>query len=198
MHPYTTDSNERKLVPLYIAILSILVAWIFFKVLEVVQVTLPWWIDAPSIFGFYGLFYAIFDKYSWKWELLQRIGIVKVPNLNGTWKGYLASSFDEHAEKRDATIKIFQSWTQISIVLETSNSKSVSLIAAVITRNPLAQVLSYEYLNEPIPDAKPTMHTHRGTARLTMQADGKKFEGEYYSGRDRQNFGIIRFERTSS
>ena len=64
MHPYTTDSSERKLVPLYIAILSILVAWIFFKVLEAVQVTLPWWIDAPSIFGFYGLFYAIFDKYS--------------------------------------------------------------------------------------------------------------------------------------
>jgi hypothetical protein len=121
--------------------------------------------------------------------------VVKVPNLNRTWNGYVTSSFDEHATKYDATLKIFQNWTRVSIVLETNYSKSSSLIAAIVTEDPNGMVLSYEYLNEPKPNAKHTMHTHRGTAMLTIQSNRKALEGQYYSGRDRQNFGILKFER---
>ena len=169
MHPYTTDSSERRFVPLYIAGVSVLAAWILNRVLGAMQFTLPWWIDAPSVIGFYGLLYATFNKYLWRWWILRTIGVVKVPDLNGTWKGYVASSFDEHATKYDATLRIFQNWTLISIILETNYSKSSSLIAAILTENPGGAMLSYEYLNEPVPNAKHTMHTHRGTARLTMQ-----------------------------
>ena len=196
MHPYTTDSSERRFVPLYIAGVSVLAAWILNRVLGAMQFTLPWWIDAPSVIGFYGLLYATFNKYLWRWRILRTIGVVKVPDLNGTWKGYVASSFDEHATKYDATFRLFQNWTLISIILETNYSKSSSLIAAIVTENPGGTMLSYEYLNEPVPNAKHTMHTHRGTARLTMQSNGKTLEGEYYTGRDRQNFGILMFEGT--
>jgi len=196
MHPYTTDSSERRFVPLYIAGVSVLAAWILNRVLGAMQFTLPWWIDVPSVIGFYGLLYATFNKYLWRWRILRTIGVVKVPDLNGTWKGYVASSFDEHATKYDATLRIFQNWTLISIILETNYSKSSSLIAAILTENPGGAMLSYEYLNEPVPNAKHTMHTHRGTARLTMQSNGKTLEGEYYTGRDRQNFGILMFEGT--
>jgi len=191
MHSYATDSNERKFIPLYIAVASVLAALVLNRVL----IHLPWWIDAPSIIGFYGLFYAIFNKYLWRWRILQAIGVVKIPDLSGTWNGHVASSFDKHATRYDATFKIFQNWAQISVILETNYSKSSSLIAAIITKNPGGAVLSYEYLNEPVPNAKHTMHTHRGAARLTMQSDGKVLEGEYYTGRDRQNFGILRFKR---
>jgi len=196
MHSYATDSSERKSVPLYIGCTSVLVAWALNRVLGAIQFALPWWIDAPSVIGFYGLVYAIFNKYLWRWRILRTIGVVKIPDLNGTWEGYVASSFDQHATKYDATITIFQNWTQISIILETSNSKSSSLIAAIVTEDPNSMVLSYEYLNEPKPNSKHTMHIHRGTARLTLQSDGKMLEGEYYTGRDRQNFGILRFKRT--
>jgi len=196
MHSYTTDSCERKFVPLYIAGASVLAAWVLNRVLGAMQFTLPWWIDAPSVIGFYGLVYAIFNKYLWRWRILRTIGVVKVPDLNGTWSGYVASSFDQHATKYDATIRIFQNWTRISIILETNYSKSSSLIAAIVTKDPSGTVLSYEYLNEPMPNSKHTMHTHRGTTRLTMQSNGKALEGEYYTGRDRQNFGILRFKRT--
>jgi len=195
MHPYATDSNERKFVPFYIAGLSILTAWIFKWVLGSMQFSLPWWIDAPSVIGFYSLFYTVFNKYLWRRQILRTIGVVTVPDLNGTWKGHVASSFDEYATKYDATIKIFQSWTGISIILESIYSKSRSLIAAIVTENSSGTILSYEYLNEPMPNTKHTMHIHRGTARLTMQPNGKSFEGEYYTGRDRQNFGILRFKR---
>lgn len=196
MHLYTTDSGERKFVPLYIAGVSVFAAWGLNRILGAMQFTLPWWIDAPSVIGFYGLLYAIFNKYLWRWRILRTMGVVRIPDLNGTWNGYVASSFDEHATKHDATFKIFQNWTRISIILETNYSKSSSLIAAIITEDPNGTVLSYEYLNEPMPNAKHTMHTHRGTARLTMQPNGKVLEGEYYTGRDRQNFGVLGFERT--
>ena len=196
MHAYTTDSSERKFVTLYIACLSILAAWAFNRFLEAMQLTLPWWINAPSVMGFYGLLYTIFNKYIWKWRILRTIGIVKIPDLNGIWNGYVASSFDRHNTKYDATLKISQNWNQISVILKTNYSKSSSLIAAIITEDPGGAVLSYEYLNEPMPNAKPTMHTHRGAARHTMQSNGKVLEGEYYTGRDRQNFGILRFEQT--
>ena len=93
------------------------------------------------------------------------------------------------------TVNIHQSWTQISIILETDYSKSHSLIAAIVIENPTGILLSYEYLNEPLPNAKITMHTHRGTCRLTIKANEKVIVGDYYTGRDRQNYGGLRFER---
>ena len=195
MHTYTTDSSERKFVPLYIAGASILLTWGLNRILALAQLIIPWWIDAPSVTGFYSLLYTFFDKYLWKLRILRTIGIVKVPDLNGAWNGYVASSFDEHAKRYKATIRISQTWTRIVIILETNHSKSRSLIAAIVTEDSSGMILSYEYLNEPKLNAKHTMHVHRGTARLTLKSEGKVLEGEYYTGRDRQNFGILRFER---
>ena len=196
MHPYATDSSERNFVLLCLAGISILTAWIFNGAVGYAQFTLPWWIGAPSIIGLYGLLQVIFDKCLWRWRILRAIGVVKVPDLNGTWKGHLASSFDDHSTNQDATIKISQRWTQISIILETNYSKSHSEIATISIEDPTDVVLSYEYLNDPIPNANRAMHIHRGTGRLTIQPDGKTFEGEYYTNsRDRQNFGTLTFER---
>lgn len=195
MHSYATDSNERKLVPFLLAILSVLSAWFLKRVLGVLEFTIPWWLDAPSVVGFYWMFYIIFDKYLWKMHILRKTGLVKVPDLHGTWEGYITSSFNAHAAKYNGTIKICQNWARIIIDLRTQNSKSHSLTAAILTENQNAIVISYEYLNEPMPNAKTTMHTHRGTARLMLTPDGQTFEGAYYTGRDRQNFGVLSFSR---
>jgi hypothetical protein len=172
-----------------------LAAWILSGILEALRLTVPWWIDAPSVIAFYGMFYALFDKVFWKKKIFRSIRVVKIPDLNGTWKGWVASSFDEHATRHDATIKIFQNWTRMNITLETPLSKSHSLIAGIITETSSEIGLNYEYLNEPIPNAKNTMHIHRGTARLVFHPEKKVLEGEYYTGRDRRNFGLLKLER---
>ncbi len=195
MHHYATDSNERKLVPVLLAIVSILASWALYNALGVLQLAIPWWFDAPSVMGFYGLFYSIFDRRLWRIPIIQKIGLVNLPNLNGNWEGYLLSSFDEHSTKYDARIEIIQSWTRISIILRTENSESHSIIATLTTENPGGIILSYAYLNEPKANAKKTMHIHRGTAWLTLVKSGEMFEGEYYTGRDRQNYGSLHFER---
>jgi len=196
MHPYTTDSHERTVVPLLLAGASMGSAYFLTHVvLAALPFAPPWWIDIPSVVGLYHGFHALFDKYLWRVPVLRRIGLVKVPDLDGTWKGHIASSFDAYKTKRDVTIEIRQSWKQISINLATQNSKSHSLTAAILTENPNAILISYEYLSEPRPDVASTMHAHRGTTRLTLAPDKKALDGEYYSGRDRRNIGALSLRR---
>jgi hypothetical protein len=163
------------------------------SILETFKIEILWWIGGPSVLGLYGLFYLFFNEHLWKISLFKRIGLVKVPNLNGTWKGKVISSFDDHKNKTSATIEIKQKWNQIEIFQDTKTSRSKSVIGSIITYELTGAILSYEYINEPKANAKDSMHVHRGTARLIYIKDKKQLEGEYYTGRDRQNFGVLKF-----
>jgi hypothetical protein len=197
MHPYATDSNERQYIPLILAGLAIAAALLLSYLLDAFSIQIPWWIDAPSTMGFYGIFFSLFNKKIWKMELLRSIGLVKVPVLEGPWKGTITTSFDEHASTHDVEIQIIQTWTRIAVNLEGKDSKSNTLAATLLTESPEGIVLSYQYRNEPLPHAVDAMRIHYGTARLTFSNTGR-LEGEYYSGRGRQNFGSISLERKRS
>ena len=193
MHPYSIDTEERKNILFFLAVVCIFLAWSFFKILNNYQITLPWWVESPSVLFFYGLLFVIFDK--WSWEFFRKIGFVKIPNLNGEWKGHLKSSFGEHSSEIKTTLKIFQTWTRIKILLTTEQSSSQSQTASIIIDAPEGKYLSYQYINEPKPNAVKTMSMHRGTARLLFNEKENTFSGEYYSGRNRRNFGSLYFKR---
>src|SRR5713101_1785156 len=170
MHGYSTDSGERRIVPLLLASVAITLAWLSSKILAVMHLSLPWWLDAPSTLGFYGAFYALFDR-----------------NL---WRGYLISSFDGHVKRHDLMINIFQSWTQIAVFLTTETSMSRSCAAVIQVDDPDGLTLTYQYQNQPLANAMRTMHMHYGTAMLRM-SDDDTLTGDYYAGRDRRTFGRI-------
>lgn len=195
MHPYATDSDERRRLPLYMVGLAILLAWALHRGTGAVGVSLPWWIDAPSVAGFYGLIYVAFDKLAWKLPLARKVGLVKVPDLNGKWLGIVKPSGGEHAFEHPAAVEINQTWRDLCIRLRTENSGSRSVIGAVITQEAGEAVLNYEYVNEPNAQAVDGMHMHRGTARLRLTGDGEVLEGEYYTGRDRKSHGTLRLNR---
>jgi hypothetical protein len=139
------------------------------------------------------LYWNIFDKWIWKWSVLRLVALVKVPNFSGVWIGYAVSSYrDEKGQKKrhDVRITIRQQWTQCSVRLETETSQSESRIGAVIIGDVGPPSLSYEYRNQPRAHAAATMHGHPGMTRLEM-IDGTHLEGEYYTGRDRQNYGTL-------
>lgn len=193
MHPYSIDIEERKNILLFLAISSIILSWIFYKILGNYQISLPWWVESPSVLFFYGLLFIAFDK--WLWRYFRVIGLVKTPNLNGEWDGYIKTSFDNHSSKVKATLKIFQNWTRIKILLKTDQSSSQSETASITVDTPEGKYLTYQYINDPRPNAVETMSIHRGTARLLFDEKKNSLEGEYYSGRDRQNFGSLYFFR---
>lgn len=140
--------------------------------------------------GFYGLFYGAFDRWIWRVRLLRSIGVIKVPDLNGAWDFRIISTFRK--TEVEATVTIHQTWRTIQLRLETAQSRSSSQIASILTDDPNEFVLDYEFLNTPKQGAAvATMHMHRGSAEIRFQKNGAiaNGEGEYYSGRDRENQG---------
>lgn len=193
MHPYSIDIEERKNILLLLAVVSIVLLWGFYKALNYYKIILPWWLESPSVLFFYGSFFVIFDK--WAWKFFRKISFIKTPNLIGEWTGHLKTSFDEHSSEIEATLKIFQTWTRIKILLTTEQSTSHSETASIVIDTPEGKYLSYQYINEPKPEAVKTMSIHRGTVRLLFNEKENTLVGQYYSGRDRQNFGSLSFKR---
>src|SRR5712671_3482493 len=197
MHGYSTDSNERRVVPLLLASVAIALAWMSSKSLAAAHLSVPWWMEAPSSMAFYGVLYTLFDKYLWRNGLVHKLGLVRIPNLMGRWRGYLITSFDGHGKRHDLVINIFQSWTQISVFLTTRTSMSRSCAAVIQVDDPEGVALIYQYQNQPLADAMKTMHMHYGTAMLRV-SDGGCLVGDYYAGRDRRTFGRIYCRRQLS
>jgi len=193
MHPYSIDTQERRNIFLLLAVISIILAWGFYNVLNRYHIVLPWWVESPSVLFFYGLLFVIFDR--WAWKVFKKIGLVNTPDLGGEWKGHLKTSFDNHSSEMKATLKIFQAWTRIKILLTTEHSVSHSETASIVIDAPEGKYLSYQYINEPKSNAVKTMSIHRGTARLLFNEKENTLIGEYYSGRDRQNFGSLNFKK---
>jgi hypothetical protein len=193
MHAYSIDIEERKNILLFLAIISIVLSWGLFRVLNNFRISLPWWFESPSVLFLYGLLFVFFDR--WAWKFFRKLSLIKTPNLNGEWKGYLKSSFDDHAAQIKATLKVFQTWTKIKILLTTELSVSQSETASILTDTPEGKYLNYQYINEPIASAVKTMSIHRGTVKLLLNEKDSVFVGEYYCGRDRQNFGSLNFTK---
>ena len=194
MHGYSTDTDEKRVVILFLAALAIGLAWVSSNLLAAIHLAMPWWADAPSSMFFYGVLYALFDRHLWRHPLMRKLGLVKTPNLTGCWRGYLTSSFDNHAKRHVLSLDIFQSWTQISIFLTTVTSISWSCVAFIQVSDPEGVALIYQYENQPLADATRTMHMHNGTAMLRMP-NGSRLAGDYYAGRDRGTFGRISCRR---
>ncbi len=194
MHGYSTDSNERRVVPFLIAALAIGLAWMLSRFLASIQLPVSWWVHAPSSMGFYGALYALFDRQLWRNRFVRKLGLVRVPNLAGHWQGYLTSSFDDHVKRHDLEVQIFQTWTQISITFSTATSESRSCVAAIQVADPDGTALIYQYENQPQAAAMKTMHMHFGTAMLRV-SNGSLLTGDYYAGRDRRTFGRISCRR---
>lgn len=195
MHAYCTDSQERRNVIIGIALLSVPLAYGLHWVTKAFNWQIPWWMDAPSVWGIALVLYELFDKWLWRQPLLQKIGIVKLPDLNGKWHGTGHTSFDER-KPYEIDLIIKQTWTHISIYLETNQSNSRSLTASLSVNEPEGPVLTYEFRNDPKSNAPSSMHSHRGTAVLKLKSSDC-LEGEYYSGRDRQNYGSLTLGRVS-
>ncbi len=173
-----------------LALLAIALAWVTSKSLATAHLSFPWWADAPSSMAFYGVLYILFDRYLWRNSLVYKLGLVRIPNLTGRWRGYLITSFDGHAKRHDLMMNIFQSWTQIVVYLTTAASISRSCAAVIQVDDREGASLIYQYQNQPLANAMKSMHMHFGTAMLRV-SNGGCLVGDYYAGRDRWTFGRI-------
>lgn len=197
MHPYTTNAEDKMKIYGLIAFVSVVASLALFSLLKWLQIEAPWYIDTPSVIAFFGIFYKLFDSWLWKTTLSNKTSLITTPDFSGIYKGYILSSYDVYTKEYRATLSIKQTWTNISIILTTDNSRSESVLGMIITNIPDGYKLLYAYQNKPKSDASNTMHSHDGTANLLLFSKDQKIilEGDYYTGRDRQNHGRLYFQK---
>lgn len=143
----------------------------------------------PEAVTVYAGFHLLFVKWLWKIPLL-RGWLVPLPNLTGTWKGTLTSTWqggsDGSAATRDITLVIRQRFSSISCVLYTAESSSES-DAAVLKDGGETEIpiLSYNYQNTPKVSVRQRSNIHLGAAVMRLHTSSKDWilRGEYWTNR---------------
>lgn len=169
--------------------LSLVLAWSFYQILP----NPPFWVETISPIFAYGLLYSLFEKYAWSWGIFRFFGIVRVPNLNGRWKGKQRSSYKENGDNTEipAYLEITQSFSKIYIKAFYEKSQSESWVASFAEINGDGY-LFYTYDNDPNSLKAGTMQNHKGTVKIKYLPKENKLLGIYFNSIG--NHGEMQFE----
>ena len=136
------------------------------------------------------ILYTIFARFLWKLPIFNN-WLVPFPNLNGTWKGYICTTWidpktDERPEPIPAILTIKQSFLKVSCVMRTTEMTSRSLVSNfVIDKQNQLERLIYTYDSNPIETVKDRSPQHCGTMSFDIPKEPKKnmLAGGYWTGR---------------
>ena len=191
MHQYQIEGRDRTVAAFVVA--SVPLAWLIHMAFDTLGINPQWWVSVPSLAACYSVLYWLFDHYLWKLGLLRRLGLIMLPDLNGTWDGEVKSSYSKFGDPFPVCVTIVQRWSKMVVRLDTEHSRSQSTMASLKTIDLPHPELSYQYVNEPKPNAPDTMEMHRGTTTLELICCS--LEGGYYTGRGRGELGTLKLRR---
>ena len=188
-HQYSADTKDRRLVHVYFTILAVLFSYLLNWIAHNTFLKIPWWLDAPAIFGFYGLIYFLFNNMLWKIRTFRFLFRIKTPDWNGEYKCILRSSFDNFQSEKDLIVRITQNWETILIQTITNSSISNSLAGSFSINDSCLPQFTYEYINKPNNDANTSLNIHYGMASIIVESGLLK--GEFFNGRGRNSYGTF-------
>ena len=191
MHSYEIEGSGKVVVA--ITGVSILLVWLLQVGLGAIDFEPEWWLSLPSFAGCFSGLHWLFDHYVWRLGLLRKLRLIQVPDLNGKWAGVVESSYSQAGPAHSVSVTVMQRWSKMALTLETEHSRSTSTTAHLRTIDLPNPQLSYQYVNEPKPNAPGTMEMHKGTATLELVGTG--LEGDYYTGRGRGEVGTVKLRR---
>lgn len=193
MHQYQTDDSVKTNFLIIAVLLAVALTYLFAAAMDKLQIQIPWYFESPSILGVFGAIYLLYDKWLWKTKWVQKLDGIKTPNISGEWNVDILTSHNDFSEKIAGKAIIRQSAFKISIALETEASISNSIHAALMRTEKISEYeLTYNYINHPKANSAKTMNIHLGTVHIAVH-DSKSMDGEYFAGRNRQNYGRIIF-----
>lgn len=199
MHRYAKPKAYIK-VYLILAAFSVLFAFLTSKILipyiEELSGADFWYLEIPSVLGYFSILYGIFDTHLWKVSFINQF--LDLPNLNGQWKGTLQSSFNDYSVDYPHEFIIDQTFSKIHIFNEVETSESHSIMGAINRLNSKYMVLKFEYLNEPTKPNPSGMVSHYGVNTLKIYENGTKLKGEYYTDKNRKTHGNMRLVKVES
>jgi len=115
---------------------------------------------------------------------------VRVPDLQGTWKGEFHSTWTNPeakaaSEPRPMLLVIRQTFHSVSCTVFTEESGSTSRAAQIAVDETNGEIsLSYNYTNRSKPTLRERSPIHDGAANLRVISEPTRMlEGEYWTGR---------------
>lgn len=157
------------------------------------EFTIPVWVETPSIFGLFGVFFALFDRYFWKYRVIKVFGLPKIPNLNGKWKATISrrDENDNEVKKKESDVIINQNYSKFNLLMKDEGATSDVKMATFQISNPINRRIIYTYVCEPHATAPDEFQMHEGTTTLEIMEGDKEMSGNYYSGKGRRHHGTV-------
>jgi hypothetical protein len=131
---------------------------------------------------------SLFERWGWRWSPLHPY-VVGQPVVSGTWRGDLASLWENEAGERPPMktvyLTISQTLTTLFVRLLTDESASDQMAGSVKKLPSGNWVISYTYTNTPRLERRKGSPPHLGGAALTIFGEPPtRIEGEYWTDRD--------------
>lgn len=183
--------NIRKELLVWIRLGGFVIIWIAVLFFSKTALSINW--DAikklPDVVMIYVFISLFFTKWAWKWKIF-RGWLVPLPNLQGTWKGYLDSTWIDpstglRASPKKIVLVIRQTFSTLSCVTFTEESDTFSTTAQINQDDESGVFrLSYNYTNRPRSSVRDRSEIHDGAAILKIISEPKKkLKGEYWTSR---------------
>lgn len=199
MHPYSIDNNDRFRILWIVIPMAVIIAWLLHEYLLPnipVYEELKWLLRIPtSALALIYVFYKWFEKDLWH-RFNNWFGLVKTPNLSGTYQGTLKSSRDNFQTETEITVNIEQTLRYLLLTLSTSTSSSKSEMAALIPEAPDGPMLIYAFHNDYKKISEPEMQYHRGLSSLIYNEIEDSLNGTYFTSPERGYHGEIYLEQS--
>jgi len=183
--------NIRKEIFVWIQLGLFVVIWVAVLLISGSTMEISW--DAikklPDVVTIYVLLTLLFTKWAWRLPIFSG-WLVPLPDLQGTWKGTLQSTWidpktNQKIPPKDITLVIRQTFSNISCIMYTDESDSFSNTAQINEDDESGIFrLSYNYTNRPKANIRDRSAIHDGAAILkVIMGTEKKLEGEYWTSR---------------
>jgi hypothetical protein len=188
MHTYAMKDCARERYILYMVLLAIPIFGAVQKFAGLMGLAVS--VGTISIFG--GI-YFVFDRWAWRMPIFSRLA--GIPNLQGNWTVTgQTSGADGQPREWAGTARITQTWSHISISIDTEMSRSRSGMAAVECDHGHGFRVVYAYVNEP-KGTECELYSHRGTCQVVFSADLVSGDGTYFNDHQRRTFGTMTWKR---
>lgn len=154
----------------------------------------------PIAISIYAIIGIIFTKWIWRWRFFQG-WLIKIPDLQGTWRGELKSDWIDPVTKKGmdpipVVLTIRQTFSSIRCTLMTEESTSYSTTADInhiLGGEDL--YLIYNYTNRPKATIRDRSAIHDGAAIMKIiKAPHLCLEGEYWTSRKTRGDMTLNFE----
>jgi len=183
--------NIRKEILVWIQLVSFVAIWAAVLFFSRTSLKIEWEAikKLPDVVTIYVLLVLIFTNWAWRLPIFKG-WLVPFPDLQGTWKGTLQSTWIDPAtsqkiQPKDVMLVIKQTFSNISCVMYTDESNSFSNTAQINQDDDSGIFrLSYNYTNRSKANVRDRSAIHDGAAILKVITEPEKsLEGEYRTSR---------------